>query len=311
MKENLIQFYFSFDNPYSYYANAKLHTMLSEYRVELDYIPLVQLWDLQLFHKEHLEGLYYLEDLKRISQGIGLPFKPLEQHIDSLIATLGYYYLSQEAPAKRYINLILASRWGNKKDIGNESVLADLVKIMGVQSDQFLDGIQNIAVRKMLEEETRKAEDLGVFDVPFFIFRGEKFFGYDRLDMLLQRLNEAQLKIIHNLSFSVVTNEEVLNWIEKENPIIIDLRLPKDYREGHIPKACLIPAKVLVRQYHRIDKDKKVLVYDQDGTTSSEAAQILISNGYQSVYNLRGGFSSWNGNLEKGLESRDQGLNPL
>jgi 2-hydroxychromene-2-carboxylate isomerase len=39
-----------------------------------------------------------------------------------------------------------------------------------------------------------------VFGVPFFIFRGEQFWGYDRLPLLEQRLGEASLALVQKAS---------------------------------------------------------------------------------------------------------------
>ena len=88
---------------------------------------------------------------------------------------------------------------------------------------------------------------------------------------------------------------------------ILDVRQPKEYENGHIPGAKLIPLPDLTDRLAEIDPQKPAIVYCAVGGRSRVAAQMLSGKGFQTVYNLSGGFKGWQGQAafgaeEKGLE---------
>lgn len=78
--------------------------------------------------------------------------------------------------------------------------------------------------------------------------------------------------------------------------LIIDVRTPKEYNEGHIENAINIPVEEIGNITY--PKDKKMMVYCASGVRSTEAAKVLIDNGYTNVYNLDGGLINWGYELE-------------
>ncbi len=83
---------------------------------------------------------------------------------------------------------------------------------------------------------------------------------------------------------------------------IIDVRQPKEYDQGHIPGAKLIPLPQLQDRLQEIDADKPVYVYCAVGGRSRVAAQMLSSQGFADVVNMKGGFKAWNGHQAIGGE---------
>jgi len=88
---------------------------------------------------------------------------------------------------------------------------------------------------------------------------------------------------------------------------ILDVRQPVEYESGHIPGAKLIPLPDLTDRLSEIDSQKPAIVYCAVGGRSRVAAQMLSGKGYAPVYNLSGGFKSWQGKAaffgeDKGLE---------
>jgi rhodanese-related sulfurtransferase/rubrerythrin len=87
---------------------------------------------------------------------------------------------------------------------------------------------------------------------------------------------------------------------------ILDVRQPKEYENGHIPGAKLIPLPEIKDRLNEIDPDKPTLTYCAIGGRSRVAAQMLSSEGFKNVYNLSGGIKAWNDNTAQGPV--DQGL---
>jgi rhodanese-related sulfurtransferase len=77
---------------------------------------------------------------------------------------------------------------------------------------------------------------------------------------------------------------------------IVDVRSPEETAQGIIPGAMVLPIEELEARWREIPNDgKRTLVYCAGGVRSAHACEFLASQGYSSLYNLEGGFTSWSG----------------
>lgn len=85
---------------------------------------------------------------------------------------------------------------------------------------------------------------------------------------------------------------------QKQGLIIVDVRKPKPYADGHIPGSINIPVIELVKNDPRLADAKSIVVYgsgNPDDLLSWAAAKKLIAFGYTNVYDFRGGLQEWTG----------------
>ena len=82
-----------------------------------------------------------------------------------------------------------------------------------------------------------------------------------------------------------------------EDYIIIDVRTQDEYNDGHLEKALLISVDVFEDVVDTLPKDKPIIVYCQGGVRSRKAAEILVNNGFNQVYDM-GGILYW---IEEGF----------
>jgi len=73
---------------------------------------------------------------------------------------------------------------------------------------------------------------------------------------------------------------------------VIDVRGWLEYWMGHIPGAKRLSQNQILQE---IPKDQAIAVTCLSGHRSAIAAQWLVSQGYQKVYNLQGGLLAWQG----------------
>ena len=85
---------------------------------------------------------------------------------------------------------------------------------------------------------------------------------------------------------------EELKQFQKEGAIIIDVRSPQEFREGHIDGAISIPEYEIKKEAGNrlVDKEKDIIVYCSSGGRSKKAQKLLRKLGYQNVYNLYEGY---------------------
>lgn len=96
-----------------------------------------------------------------------------------------------------------------------------------------------------------------------------------------------------------VSVDEALRLWQSKEAVIIDVRTPGEYRDGHIPGVVNIPLDELERRLNEVPKDKKVVLICRTGSRSAQGTRLLRSKGFTNVFNSTGGMSTWKGPIEK------------
>ena len=84
-----------------------------------------------------------------------------------------------------------------------------------------------------------------------------------------------------------ISKQELNNYI-RQGAIIIDVRSPQEYREGHIDGAICIPDYKIKKEIQKriMDKNQIIIVYCSTGSRSRNVQNVLQKLGYIKVYNL-------------------------
>ena len=75
-------------------------------------------------------------------------------------------------------------------------------------------------------------------------------------------------------------------------PLVLDVREPEEYRDGHISGAKLIPLGELERRMKELPKSKEIVCVCASGSRSSSATRMLVTAGYNAI-NMKGGMFTW------------------
>ena len=92
-----------------------------------------------------------------------------------------------------------------------------------------------------------------------------------------------------------ITAEEAKAKLDSDDSVIlVDVRTPEEYREGHIPGAILLPVSDIEAKAESElqDKSETYIVYCRSGSRSAAAASQLVEMGYENIYDL-GGINDW------------------
>ena len=81
---------------------------------------------------------------------------------------------------------------------------------------------------------------------------------------------------------------------DKSN-VVLDVRTPKEFTEGHIPGAVNLDwnAPDFEKKVSALDKSKTYLVHCAGGVRSTKACDLLGKIQFQSLFNLEPGFRAW------------------
>ena len=94
-------------------------------------------------------------------------------------------------------------------------------------------------------------------------------------------------------------NQGVNDYKNTTGAVLLDVRTPEEYGEGHIPESKNVPLQTLDKVRLFVDnKDTELFVYCYSGARSRQAAAALAQMGYTKVNNI-GGISSYRGKVER------------
>ena len=74
---------------------------------------------------------------------------------------------------------------------------------------------------------------------------------------------------------------------------VLDVRSIYEYAHGHIDGSVNMTMNSLMSQMYTISKDRPVALICASGGRSSLGCRLLMSRGFNNVYNVRGGMSAW------------------
>jgi rhodanese-related sulfurtransferase len=87
----------------------------------------------------------------------------------------------------------------------------------------------------------------------------------------------------------------VTRLINAGNPLLLDLREPKEFDGRTLPNAVHVPLSQLASRGAELAKyvSRPVVAFCDRGQRSRAAAAVLSKQGFKEIYNLTGGFKAW------------------
>ena len=93
-------------------------------------------------------------------------------------------------------------------------------------------------------------------------------------------------------------NQGVEEYRQAADAVLLDVRTPQEYREGHIPGSQNVPLQQLDKVEEVTEnKDTVLYVYCRSGARSRQAVSLLNHMGYTNVHNI-GGIAAYSGKVE-------------
>ena len=91
---------------------------------------------------------------------------------------------------------------------------------------------------------------------------------------------------------------KIINWDEltelhSANICLLDVRTPQEHELGHIEGSVNIEVDRLRERLAEVPQDKKIIIYCGVGLRGYIASRILTQNGFSDVYNLSGGYKTY------------------
>lgn len=74
--------------------------------------------------------------------------------------------------------------------------------------------------------------------------------------------------------------------------LVVDVRQPEEYREGHIAGSKLIPLGEFSQRVNELPKNKEIICVCASGSRSRSATKFLVNAGYN-AFDMQGGMFMW------------------
>lgn len=96
-----------------------------------------------------------------------------------------------------------------------------------------------------------------------------------------------------------ITQEQWENRIANDaDAIILDVRTEEELEDGFIPNMLHIDIRMgqgFLDEIAKLDTSKNYYVYCRSGARSGQACTLMSQMGFETTYNLIGGFMNWDG----------------
>jgi len=191
-----VSLYIDFISPYSWLALLDIDRLAGRPEVELTVNPVVFS---ALLDASGLVGPVEsatkrpnaILDAMRCAAAMGRELVGPPQHPFRTIEALRAAHLvTNEAGERlRICRALSGAAWGEGRDLTDLSVISAILEREGVSSERLEQRLATTENKLRLREATESAIDAGVFGVPTYAYEGELFWGHDRLDHLLRRLD--------------------------------------------------------------------------------------------------------------------------
>lgn len=84
-----------------------------------------------------------------------------------------------------------------------------------------------------------------------------------------------------------------LTTLVENGSLVVDVREPNEYEDGHIPGAILVPLSTVLENTQEFESDETVYVVCRSGGRSMQACEMLQEVGITNVVNVAGGTMGW------------------
>ena len=193
-----IKLYFAYTSPYSYLAMQPAYDLELSHQVRVRFIsygvnirkvygPL----DREDADRRKVRYLYI--DARRIAKERGLVIYPPKKIFSARLAFYGGIYAAKHERFRSYSSRVFERFWRQELDVESRAAIAAIIDEVGLQSSDFLR-YADAAARADLDACFAEANRDEVFGVPTFVVDGEKFWGEDRIDWVIRKLDAMGLR---------------------------------------------------------------------------------------------------------------------
>ena len=193
----LVEYYFTPVSPWTYLGHERFLALTAAAGATIEYKPtdygkVFPISDgLPLAKRAPQRQAYRLFELKRWSAHLGIPLNPQPKFFPVSADLASRMLCAAERNGDELDGLltgIMRAIWVEERDVADAATLIAIADAAGLDGRALRAAAETEAVRAAYEAHTEDAIAAQVFGAPTYIYRGEPFWGQDRLDFLERAL---------------------------------------------------------------------------------------------------------------------------
>jgi 2-hydroxychromene-2-carboxylate isomerase len=192
-----LKLYFDYKSPFAFLAVEPAFALPERFAVALRWIPFILRIKGRGERSQYSEWkakYSYLDARRWANKRGGFPLKGPLKVYDSSPALIGGLYAAGEGFFRPYTEQVFGRFFKRTLEIDLPEEIAKLISQLGHSGEAYLRYAAEKG-RQDLESCIAEAHRDHVFGVPLFVFRGEPFWGHDRIPLLEERLTECGLRL--------------------------------------------------------------------------------------------------------------------
>jgi 2-hydroxychromene-2-carboxylate isomerase len=194
----VVKFYFAYTSPFTYLAWAPAHDLERTHRVKLRFLPYgvnirKTYGNLDDPTVERRKVRYLYLDARRIAKERGLIIYPPKKIFSCRLAFYGGLFAEKHDHFIPYSDRVFERFWKHELDVEKPDAIDYLLAEVGLDAPEFHRYVETDA-RAELDRCFEEAAGDQIFGVPTFIADGEPFWGEDRIDWLIKKLDALGLR---------------------------------------------------------------------------------------------------------------------
>lgn len=193
MTTDAIDYYFWINSDWAYFGNPRLKAMGERYGLPINYYPVdigavyARTGGIKLPLRSKERRDYRFLEMQRFRDILGMPINLEPKHMTQSVEIPSRFAIAamqMGIPAHDLIHAIMTALWAEEKDIEDGATLVAIACGLGLDGEAILARSKGKDAAEQYYRNTDEGIARGMFGAPFYFFRGEAFWGQDRLDML-------------------------------------------------------------------------------------------------------------------------------
>jgi len=194
-----IKFYYDFKSPFTFLAFGPAVDLERTHRVRLRFLP--HLFDFEAYggdlearnERDWRKVRYLYRDVRRFASERGIIIRGPQKLFDSRLALMSGLFVDRHGKFREYARRVWELFFRRELDIEQFDQLAPHIKTVGLDPGEFRRYCESDGPRD-LADALAEGESDKVFGVPTFMVDGEPFWGNDRVDWVIKKLDAMGLR---------------------------------------------------------------------------------------------------------------------
>ena len=200
MAAHQLEIYFDCSSPWTYLGFERAVAIFTDETIDIIWKPILvgglfNTINPSVYHSRKNpvapKVTYRNKDLQDWASYVGIEIGWPPMHpVNSVRAMRGAFVALEHDVLVPYARAVFQQYWGKLRDISDLGVLAEVVRLVGLQEKEFFAKIEEPAYKQRLRDTTGELAARGGFGSPTMFLDGDDmYFGNDRIELIVNKIN--------------------------------------------------------------------------------------------------------------------------